>query len=68
MCKRESNVLHKSEISTQAKLHYLQVSANYFKVLRTCRGSVAMDTIYVVMFDIIVQTCKVTSISDDKSL
>ena len=32
----------------------IKVIAKYSKVLRTCRGSVAMATIYVVMFDIIV--------------
>ena len=31
-----------------------KVIAKYFKVLRTCRGGVAMTTIHVVMFDIIV--------------
>ena len=33
----------------------IKVIAKYFKVLRTCRGSVAMATIYVVMFDISVK-------------
>ena len=30
----------------------IKVIAKYFKVLRTCRNSVAMAIIYVVMFDI----------------
>ena len=32
----------------------IKVMAKHFEVLRTCRGSVAMTTIYVLMFDVTV--------------
>ena len=49
-------VCRKLRIITVASLCtvLIKVIAKYFEVLRTCRGSIAMATIYVVMFDIIV--------------
>ena len=60
ICVRQKVSFHRSKIrnfhTSSASLFtvLIKVIAKYFEVLRTCRVSVAMDTIYVIMLDIIV--------------
>ena len=56
MCKTGSKFFTplKSGILASLFAVLIKLIAKYFEVLRTCSGSVAMATIYIVMFDTVV--------------